>query len=59
MSDTHCLRCKNAMRSPEDIVRERERPPDAFWGVEGAERMGWGPILARKKRDLGCLCMFC
>ena len=25
MSDTHCLRCKNAMRSPEEIVREKER----------------------------------
>ena len=27
-------------------------------GVEGAERMGWGPILARKKRDFGYFLRF-
>ena len=26
-------------------------------GVEGAERMGRGPILARKKRQIGCFCV--
>ena len=51
------------MRSHREIVREKERERErereretagGLVGVEGAERMGWGPILARKKRDLGC-----
>ena len=38
--------------------REGERETaGGLLGVEGAERMGWGPILARKKRDFRCFCV--
>ena len=50
----------DCVRSPSRIVREKERERETaggLLGVEGAERMGWGPILARKKRDFRCFCV--
>ena len=45
----------------ESFERKRERERETaggLMGVEGAERMGRGPILARKKRNFGCfLCV--
>ena len=50
-----------APRRAESFERKREREKDTaggLMGVEGAERMGRGPILARKKRNFGCfLCV--
>ena len=45
MCDTSCLRCKNVMRSPEEIVREkeRERPPKAALQTAKGRRTGGGP----------------
>ena len=45
MSDTNCLRCKNVLRSPEEIVREKERERETAEGglasCQGKEG-GWG-----------------
>ena len=50
-----------ALRRAESFERKRERERETaggLMGVEGAERMGRGPILARKKRNFGCfLCV--
>ena len=45
MCDTNCLRCKNVLRSPEGIVREkeRERPPKAAVQTAKGRRTGGGP----------------
>ena len=45
MCDTNCPRCKNALRSPEEIVREKERERETAGGglanCQGKED-GWG-----------------
>ena len=47
MCDTNCPRCKNVLRSPEEIVREkereRERPPKAAVQAAKGRRTGGGP----------------
>ena len=43
--------------APESFERKRETA-GGLMGVEGAERMGWGPILGLKKRDVGCFLRF-
>ena len=47
-------------RRAESFERKRERERETaggLMGVEGAERMGWGPILARKKDFGGRFCV--
>ena len=45
MCDTNCPRCKNVLRSPEEIVREKERERETAEGgrasCQGKED-GWG-----------------
>ena len=58
MCDTSCLRCKNVMRSPEEIVREKERERETAEGglanCQGKED-GWGAGGSswRRKRYAG------
>ena len=47
MCDTSCLRCKNVMRSPEEIVREKERERERETAEGGlancqGKEDGWG-----------------